>query len=135
MSISSEILLIPSLLILAVIVGFLPALAAYRTDVAGFVGQVNSRGRVRPGVTHLIRQRWQERQHPRRRTVRTAAADRTSTSTADTAAAGDRANSVSASKRPRLESPKINKYPVVTRAAREQDQTRPRASRRPRPCC
>ena len=39
MSISSEILLIPSLLILAVIVGFLPALAAYRTDVAASLGK------------------------------------------------------------------------------------------------
>ena len=38
MSISSEILLIPSLLILAVIVGFLP-LAAYRTDVAASLGK------------------------------------------------------------------------------------------------
>ncbi|MHB8973354.1 MAG: ABC transporter permease [Pirellulaceae bacterium] len=39
MSVSSEILLIPSLLILAVIVGFLPALAAYRTDVAASLGK------------------------------------------------------------------------------------------------
>jgi putative ABC transport system permease protein len=39
MSISSEILLVPLLLILAVIVGFLPALAAYRTDVAGSLGK------------------------------------------------------------------------------------------------
>jgi putative ABC transport system permease protein len=38
-SISSEFLLIPSLLILAVIVGFLPALAAYRTDVAASLGK------------------------------------------------------------------------------------------------
>jgi putative ABC transport system permease protein len=39
MSISSEILLVPSLLLLAVVVGFLPALAAYRTDVAGSLGK------------------------------------------------------------------------------------------------
>ncbi len=39
MNVSSEVLLIPSLLILAVIVGFLPALAAYRTDVAGSLGK------------------------------------------------------------------------------------------------
>ena len=39
MSISSEFLLIPLLLLLAVIVGFLPALAAYRTDVAGSLGK------------------------------------------------------------------------------------------------
>lgn len=39
MAVSSEILLIPSLLILAVVVGFLPALAAYRTDVAGSLGK------------------------------------------------------------------------------------------------
>lgn len=39
MAVSSEILLIPSLLILAVIVGFLPALAAYRTDVAASLGK------------------------------------------------------------------------------------------------
>ena len=39
MSVSSEILLIPSLLALAVIVGFLPALAAYRTDVAASLGK------------------------------------------------------------------------------------------------
>jgi putative ABC transport system permease protein len=39
MAVSSEVLLIPSLLILAVIVGFLPALAAYRTDVAGSLGK------------------------------------------------------------------------------------------------
>ncbi len=39
LSVSSELLLIPSLLVLAVIVGFLPALAAYRTDVAGSLGK------------------------------------------------------------------------------------------------
>ncbi len=39
MSVSSEVLLVPSLLILAVLVGFLPALAAYRTDVAGSLGK------------------------------------------------------------------------------------------------
>ncbi len=39
MSVSSEILLIPSLLVLAVAVGFLPALSAYRTDVAGSLGK------------------------------------------------------------------------------------------------
>jgi putative ABC transport system permease protein len=39
MSVSSELLLIPVLLVLAVIVGFLPALAAYRTDVAGSLGK------------------------------------------------------------------------------------------------
>ncbi len=39
LTVSSELLLIPSLLILAVIVGFLPALAAYRTDVAGSLGK------------------------------------------------------------------------------------------------
>ncbi len=39
MSVSSEILLVPSLLLLAVVVGFLPALAAYRTDVAGSLGK------------------------------------------------------------------------------------------------
>jgi putative ABC transport system permease protein len=39
LAISSEILLIPSLLILAVLVGFLPALAAYRTDVAASLGK------------------------------------------------------------------------------------------------
>jgi len=39
MTVSSEILLIPSLLVLAVIVGFLPALAAYRTDVAESLGK------------------------------------------------------------------------------------------------
>ena len=39
LSISSEFLLIPALLILAVFVGFLPALAAYRTDVAGSLGK------------------------------------------------------------------------------------------------
>ncbi|MCU0959517.1 MAG: ABC transporter permease [Pirellulaceae bacterium] len=39
LSISSEILLIPFLLLLAVIVGFLPALAAYRTDVAASLGK------------------------------------------------------------------------------------------------
>ncbi|MHB0960191.1 MAG: ABC transporter permease [Pirellulaceae bacterium] len=39
MSVSSEILLIPSLLVLAIIVGFLPALAAYRTDVAASLGK------------------------------------------------------------------------------------------------
>ena len=32
--VSTEWILIPSLIILAVVVGFLPALAAYRTDVA-----------------------------------------------------------------------------------------------------
>jgi putative ABC transport system permease protein len=32
--ISSELLLVPSLIVLAIVVGFLPALAAYRTDVA-----------------------------------------------------------------------------------------------------
>jgi putative ABC transport system permease protein len=39
LSVSSEVLLIPSLLILAVVVGFLPALAAYRTDVAASLGK------------------------------------------------------------------------------------------------
>ncbi len=39
MSVSSELLLVPALLILAVLVGFLPALAAYRTDVAGSLGK------------------------------------------------------------------------------------------------
>lgn len=39
LSISSEILLVPLLLLLAVIVGFLPALAAYRTDVAASLGK------------------------------------------------------------------------------------------------
>ncbi len=39
MKVSSELLLIPLLLLLAVIVGFLPALAAYRTDVAGSLGK------------------------------------------------------------------------------------------------
>jgi putative ABC transport system permease protein len=39
MSVSSELLLIPALLVLAVFVGFLPALAAYRTDVAGSLGK------------------------------------------------------------------------------------------------
>jgi len=39
MAVSSELLLIPALLILAVLVGFLPALAAYRTDVAGSLGK------------------------------------------------------------------------------------------------
>ncbi len=39
LEVSSELLLIPSLLLLAVIVGFLPALAAYRTDVAGSLGK------------------------------------------------------------------------------------------------
>ena len=32
--ISSEFLLIPGLIVLAIVVGFLPALAAYRTDVS-----------------------------------------------------------------------------------------------------
>ncbi len=32
--ISSEFLLIPGLILLAIIVGFLPAISAYRTDVA-----------------------------------------------------------------------------------------------------
>ena len=39
MSVSSELLLIPALLVLAIFVGFLPALAAYRTDVAGSLGK------------------------------------------------------------------------------------------------
>ena len=39
MSVSSEILLVPSLLVLAIVVGFLPALSAYRTDVAGSLGK------------------------------------------------------------------------------------------------
>ena len=39
LKVSSEILLIPSLLLLAVFVGFLPALAAYRTDVAASLGK------------------------------------------------------------------------------------------------
>lgn len=39
LSISSEVLLVPFLLLLAVIVGFLPALAAYRTDVAASLGK------------------------------------------------------------------------------------------------
>ncbi len=39
LAVSSELLLIPALLVLAVIVGFLPALAAYRTDVAGSLGK------------------------------------------------------------------------------------------------
>lgn len=39
LAISSEILLIPLLLLLAVFVGFLPALSAYRTDVAASLGK------------------------------------------------------------------------------------------------
>jgi putative ABC transport system permease protein len=39
LAISSEILLIPFLLVLAVLVGFLPALSAYRTDVAASLGK------------------------------------------------------------------------------------------------
>lgn len=39
MSISSELLLIPLLLVLAALVGFLPALSAYRTDVAASLGK------------------------------------------------------------------------------------------------
>ncbi|MBM4091315.1 MAG: FtsX-like permease family protein [Planctomycetes bacterium] len=39
LSVSSELLLVPSLLLLAVLVGFLPAVAAYRTDVAGSLGK------------------------------------------------------------------------------------------------
>ena len=38
-AVSSEFLLIPLLLVLAVVVGFLPALAAYRTDVSGSLGK------------------------------------------------------------------------------------------------
>jgi putative ABC transport system permease protein len=37
--VSSELLLIPALLLLAVAVGLLPALTAYRTDVAASLGK------------------------------------------------------------------------------------------------
>ena len=36
--VSSELLLVPGLIMLAIIVGFLPAFAAYRTDVARSLG-------------------------------------------------------------------------------------------------
>ena len=36
---SPELMLVPALVLLAVIVGFLPALAAYRTDVAESLGK------------------------------------------------------------------------------------------------
>ena len=42
LAVSSEILLIPFLLVLAVLVGFLPALSAYRTDVAASLGKSRS---------------------------------------------------------------------------------------------
>jgi putative ABC transport system permease protein len=35
---SPELLLVPALVVLAIVVGFLPALAAYRTDVAASLG-------------------------------------------------------------------------------------------------
>ena len=38
-NISTELLLIPALIVLAVIVGLLPAVAAYRTDVAKSLGK------------------------------------------------------------------------------------------------
>jgi putative ABC transport system permease protein len=38
LGISAELLLIPGLIVLAVIVGLLPAIAAYRTDVAKALG-------------------------------------------------------------------------------------------------
>ena len=37
--VSPELLLIPALVLLAIVVGFLPALAAYRTDVAESLGK------------------------------------------------------------------------------------------------
>ena len=37
-SVPPELLLIPALILLAVVVGFLPAMAAYRTDVAKSLG-------------------------------------------------------------------------------------------------
>jgi putative ABC transport system permease protein len=38
MNISPELLLVPALILLAIVVGFLPAMSAYRTDVAKALG-------------------------------------------------------------------------------------------------